>query len=129
MDFSFYDSTGVKKYSSTSITDDLRKNDQLNPDDVKIILLQTPSFNDSVFVRQSSIVDSIAAVKKNIIFVVSCPSDKYPQRYFTNKETALRLSGEMKGHRIAVLNANGMVIYRNNAIVSTRMLQSILNRK
>lgn len=129
MEFTFFGSSGKKQYTSTSVITDLLKNNNVNSDEIKIVLLHTPSLSDSIFIHQTKILDTISVRNPNLMIVVSCPSEEYRNGYFTKKETALRLSAEMKGYRIAVLNSSGMVIYRNNIVVPPRSLYSVLNRK
>jgi hypothetical protein len=129
MDFPFFDPSGKKLYSSSSIVADRMKNDQVNNDEVKIILLQTPSLKDSIFIRQTMILDTIAVDRARILIVVSCPEEENKNGFFTKKATADSLAAELKGYRIAILNSSGMVIYRNNIVVPPRSLLSVLNRK
>ena len=129
MDFPFFDPSGKKQYSSSSIIADRMKNDQVNNDEVKIVLLQTPSLKDSIFIRQTMILDTIAVDRAKLLIVVSCPEEENKNGFFTKKTTAAGLAAEMKGYRIAVLNSSGMVIYRNNIVVPPRSLLSVLNRK
>jgi len=124
LDFNFFDSNG-HSYQSKNYNSQLEKefNSKYN---LKMILLETPDLQDSLFQKQFKILNSLKAEELNLIYVSACLNKEDKDGYHTSIITAKTLMKSRPGFRIRILNTNGKVLKESRNILASDTIKKIL---
>jgi len=106
LDFYYSDGSG-KSYRSTETAENER-----------IVLIETPALNETLFERQKAVIDSVAAEARPIRMVVACRKKEYLEGFHTSKETAAQLSSDRAGFRVRLITGKGIVLIDSTNVLS-----------
>jgi hypothetical protein len=123
LDFKFYDSNG-REFSSATFSKEI-----ITRADIDfhggIILLETPSLDDTLFKKQDQILDFLDAESLRLIYITACPTEEYKHGYHTTVETANALINTDKRFRIRLLDNNAGVIYESLEVISKEIINQV----
>ena len=122
LDFTFYDS-GCKEYRSITLIDQLQEKFNYRFESEKIILVETPSLKDSLFLVQSEILKQINNEQLGLIYVISCWNEVEKNGYHTSLEEAKIISAGNDKFRIRILNSKAVILYESMDILSAEEIE------
>jgi len=94
-----------------------------------MILLETPSLDDSRYLKQMEILESLPdgmAEKLEFIYVVSCWTKEYRDGYHTKLETARRLAEGHNDFRVRFLDGRGKVLFTSSDVLTADEIISMV---
>jgi hypothetical protein len=123
LDFKFYDSNG-KEFSSLTFNKETITKAGIDFDG-GIILLETPSLDDSFYVKQNLILNLLDAESLRLIYIKACPKEEYKHGYHTTIETAKALINQDIGFRIRLLDNNSGVLFESFKVISKEIVNQV----
>ncbi len=86
LDFKFCDANG-REYRSTTFSKAISSGDNTGSGE-SIILLETPSLHDSLYIKQDQILNLLDAESLRLIYITACSTEEYKDGYHTTTEMA-----------------------------------------
>lgn len=127
LDFKFYSTGGKYEYGSLTFLNQLEAKYSYRYEGMKLILVETPSLSDSLFLQQCMVLEKLNAEELQLLFVYSCWNEIDSSGYYTTIETAQQLSDGYNEFRIRFLDSEANVIYSGNHILSELEIMDILS--
>ena len=93
---------------------------------IKILLIETPSFDNPLYKKQNKIIDSLPhgeAEELSMLYVISCTGADYKHGYHTSIMTAKTLSGGYNGFRIRLLDSRGFIHFESTHPITAEKLR------
>jgi len=125
LNFDFFNSNG-KQYNTKTLNEQL-ENEYNAEFDEKIILLETPSLTDSLYVSQNRILDLLKAESLELIYITACLTKEHKGGYHTTIEKAKELVGENPRFRIRLLGLGANILFESNEVISKNEIEELLN--
>lgn len=122
VDFTFFDNSG-RKYTSTTFSDDLEKYYGRSFKEIKLLLIQTPSLEDEMFLEQEKLLKKSGHEELSIIYVVASAKQKYKDGYYTSVKAASNLVAGKPAFRIWLLDTDGAIRHETYAPLSVEQLK------
>jgi hypothetical protein len=120
LDFKFYDSNG-REFSSAAFKKEIITKGGIDFHG-GIILLETPSLDDTLYKEQDQILNLLDAESLRLIYIKACPTEEYKEGYHTTIETANTLINPGKRFRIRLLDNNAGVIFESFKVISKEII-------
>jgi hypothetical protein len=127
IDFEFFDSGQERTYRSTQLASDIRRDYDLKVP-VFLVLVETPSLDDTAFKEQAHILGQLNAETLGFLEVVASQRGDAGGGYHTSIETAKRLAAGHRGFRISLLDEQGHILRRSTAPLSSREIRAVARR-
>ena len=129
LDFPILSTSKGNMYRSTNLQSQLEKEYGFSLANGTVLLVETPSFKNTKYIKQNKDLDSWGHEVENLqlIFIISCNESKYEHGYHTAVNVAKKLNPKNK-FRIRFLSINGRVLYESGKPLSQREIKEILNK-
>ena len=111
INFDFFNSNG-KEFNTKNLNEQLEKEFGVRFE-AKIILLETPSLKDSLYVKQNEILNRLDAEILQILFITACTKKEYLHGYHTSIETAKKIMGENHKFRLRIIEPGGEMFFES----------------
>lgn len=123
LDFKFCDAN-EKEYRSTTFSKVISSGDNTGSGE-SIILLETPSLNNSLYIKQDQILNFLDAESLRLIYITACSTEEYKDGYHTTIESAKALIKPGAGFRIRLLDNNAGVIFESSELISKEIISQV----
>jgi hypothetical protein len=119
-----FQSSGSKKYHTTSLSDDLRRHYGIESTDEKVLLVETPYLSSPQYEAQRDQLSIFGhkAEEYQIMFVVACQNEEYKHGYHTTIADARKLSNGQSLFRVRLMDSKGVVLNESNQPVLEKVL-------
>ena len=124
LDFNFFDSNG-HTYLSKDFNSQIEKEYNFKYT-MKMILVETTDFKDSLFKKQIEILNSLDAEKLKMIIVSACSKNEDKDGYHTSINTAKELMGPIPKFRIRILNKDANILKESWIVLQSETVKRIL---
>jgi hypothetical protein len=111
MNFKFFNSNG-KEFNTKILNEQLEKEYGTRFEE-KMILLETPSLKDSLYIQQNNILNDIDAERLQLIFITACTENEYKGGYHTSIEKAKEIMGESPKFRLRIIESGGRILFES----------------
>jgi hypothetical protein len=125
LDFKFYDSNG-REFSTATLNKEIISRDNIGLFK-GIVLLETPSLNNSIYFQQNQILNILDAESLQLIYITACLAEEYKDGYHTTVETANTLIKPGTGFRIRLLDNNAGVIFESEEVISKEIITRVFS--
>jgi hypothetical protein len=125
LDFKFYDSDG-REFSTATFNKEIISRDNIGLFK-GIVLLETPSLNNSIYFQQNQILNLLDAESLQLIYITACLAEEYKDGYHTTVETANTLIKPGTGYRIRLLDNNAGVIFESDEVISKEIISQVFS--
>jgi len=126
LEFKFYNSN-EKEYTTTTFNKQL-ETEYKSDFSERIILLETTSLNDSLYLKQKNILTSLDTETHQLIFITACSTEKFIHGYHTSIKVAKDIIGTNPKFRIRILNTRADIIFESHNVISVRKIKEILKK-